>query len=224
MSHKALVAIVGPSGSGKSTSLENLNPLTTYILDGERKGFPFRSVEKFKDKILPFSNPTQYTAAFQKALADPTTELVVVESGTIAFFQIKLLCNSAYKGYDIWSNYSKMCKAMINAAKNDKAVVVFTFLDEIVEIPQPDGSETVKRMIGVEGKEVKKQGGIEPDFLVVLFTDVRKNDKGKIEHRFETNNDGVTTAKTPKDMFTERYIPNDLGTALKVMKDYYTTT
>lgn len=221
MSHKALIAIVGPSGSGKSTSLRNLDPSTTYILDGERKGFPFRSVEKFKDKILPFSNPTQYKAAFQKAINDITTELIVVESGTIAFFQIKLLCNSAYKGYDVWSSYSKMCKALINEAKNDKVVVVFTFLDELVEIPQPDGSELVKRMIGVEGKEVKKQGGIEPDFLAVLFTDVRKNKEGVIEHRFETNNDGVTTAKTPLDMFRERYIPNDLAAALKVMKEYY---
>lgn len=221
MSHKALVAIVGPSGSGKSTSLENLDPATTYILDGERKGFPFRSVAKFKDKILPFSNPTQYQQQFTKAITEPTTELVVVESGTIAFFQIKLLCNAAYKGYDIWANYSKMCKKMFNDAKNDKAVVVFTFIDEIVEIPQTDGSETVKRMIGVEGKEIKKQGGIEPDFLVVLFTDVRKNQQGKVEYRFETNNDGVTTAKTPKGMFDERYIPNDLSTTLKKMKEYY---
>lgn len=223
MSHKALVAIVGPSGSGKSTSLRNLDPTTTYILDGERKGFPWKSVEKFKDKILPFANPTQYKAAFAKALADPTTELIVVESLTAVFFQIKQLCNSAYKGYDIWSNYSKMCKNVIGEAKNDKAVVVFSALDEIVEIPQSDGSETVKRMIGVEGKEVKKQGGIEPDFLIVMFTDVRKNASGVIEHRFETNNSGETTSKTPMEMFRERYIPNDLAAALKVMKEYYTT-
>lgn len=222
MSHKALVALVGPSGSGKSTSLRNLDPSTTYILDGERKGFPFKGVDKFKDKIIPFANPTQYKAAFAKALADPTTELIVVESITAAFFQIKTLCTQAYKGYDIWSNYSKMCKAMVNEAKNDKAVVVFTALDELVEIPQPDGSETVKRMIGVEGKEIKKQGGIEPDFLVVMFTDVRKNPTtGLIEHRFETNNSGVTTAKTPMGMFNDLFIPNDLAAALKKMKEYY---
>lgn len=218
---KALIGIVGPSGSGKSSSLRNLNPLTTYILDGERKGFPFKGIEKFKDKIIPFANPTQLEAAVKKSLEDPTTELVVIESFTVAAFQIKQLCNTAYKGFDIWSNYSKMVKNLILKCKNDKAVIVFTALDEIVEIPQPDGSETVKRMIGVEGKELKKQGGIEPDFLIVLFTDVRKNQAGVIEHRFEVNNDGVTTAKTPMNMFPDRFIPNDLAAALQTMKDYY---
>lgn len=214
---KPIVAIVGPSGSGKSTSLRNLNPAEVVILDGEQKGFPFKGAERFT--ILPFNSAGEYDARMREALA-MKRKYVIVESLTKHAFNIKTLCNSAYKGYDIWTNYSKMVRNMLKTAKNDTSVVIFTAIDDIVELPQADGSTLVKRMIGVEGKELMKQGGIEPDLLVIFFTDVRKTPSG-IVHQFETNNDGVTTAKSPMGMFTERFIPNDLALALTKMEEYY---
>ena len=214
--NKPIIAVVGPSGSGKSTSLRNLDPATTIILDGEKKGFPFVGADKFRVKT--FDNSAQYNEAMKWALDQPGTELVVVESMTKAFYCIKQVCCQAYKGFDIWSSYSKMVRLLLHNAKNTKAMVVFTAIDDIVEILQPDGSSVSKRMIGYEGKELAKQGGIEPDFLVVLFTDVTKNTQGKIEYRFETNNSGVTTAKTPMDLFSERYIPNDLKIVIDAIK------
>jgi energy-coupling factor transporter ATP-binding protein EcfA2 len=214
--HKPLVAIVGPSGSGKSTSLRNLDPATTVILDGEQKGFPFVGAKNFT--IKTFSNNAQYNEAMKWALEQPKTELVIVESFTKVAFQIKTVCVQLFKGFDIWSGYSRMIRNTLNTSKNTKAIVVFTAIDEIVEILQPDGSSVSKRMIGAEGKELAKQGGIEPDMLVVLFTDVRKNAQGKVEYRFETNNDGVTTAKTPMNLFEERFIPNDFKLVVDAIK------
>jgi SpoU rRNA methylase family enzyme len=205
---KPLVAVVGPSGSGKSTSLRNLDPAKTIILDGEQKGFPFTGANKFR--VKPFANNGQFNTELKWALSQPDVEVVVIESFTKVAYQIKQVCAQAFKGYDIWSNYSKMVRNAINACKNSKAIVVFTSIDDIVEILQPDGTSLSKRMIGYEGKELGKQGGIEPDFLVVLFTDIRKDSAGKIAYRFETNNDGVTTAKTPMGLFNERFIDNDL--------------
>src|ERR1039458_5190571 len=191
---KPLVAIVGPSGSGKSTSLRNLDPATTVILDGEQKGYPFSGADKFT--IKPFTNNAQYNEAMKWALEQPKTELVVVESFTKVAYQIKTVCAQAFKGYEIWSAYSKMVRAAINSCKNTKAIVAFTSIDFIVELPQPDGTSLSRRMIGYEGNEIGKQGGIEPDFLLVLFSDVLKNATGKMEYRFETNNAGVTDRKS----------------------------
>ena len=214
--HKPLVAIVGPSGSGKSTSLRNLDPATTVILDGENKGFPFPGANRFT--IKSFTNNAEYNAAMKWALEQPKTELVVVESFTKMAYQIKQVCSMAFKGYDIWSAYSKMIRNTFSLCKNTKAVVAFTSIDFIVELPQPDGTSLSKRMIGYEGNELGKQGGIEPDFLLVLFTDVKKNAQGKVEYRFETNNDGVTTAKTPMNLFDERFIPNDFKLVVDAIK------
>ena len=214
---KPLVAIVGPSGSGKSTSLRNLDPATTIILDGEQKGFPFAGADKFT--IKPFTSNAQYNQEMKWALEQPKTELIIVESFTKVAYQIKTVCSQAYKGYETWSAYSKMVRNTINLCKNTKAIVVFTAIDEIVELLQADGTSLVKRAIGYEGKELAKQGGIEPDFLLVLFTDVRKNAQDKIEYRFETNNDGVTTSKTPMNMFSERYIPNDFKLVVDAIKE-----
>ena len=219
MGYKALVAIVGPSGSGKSTSLRNLNPDTTVILDGERKGFPFKGSEKFD--IRPFDNPASFDTAFSKALEKPNIENIVVESFTKYAEQVLTLCQKAYSGRDVWGNYAKMIRTKLNACKNQRANVIFTALDEIVEIPQTDGSETARRMIAVQGKEMRRNG-IEPEFLLVFFTDV-SIDKGKVSYRFETNNSGVTTAKTPMGMFSERFIDNDLALALATAKKYYET-
>jgi hypothetical protein len=218
--HKALIAIVGPSGSGKSTSLRNLNPLTTIILDGERKGFPFKGSDKFT--VLSFSNPSEFDTQFNKALALPNIELVVVESFSKYTEQVLTLCQKAYTGWDVWGNYAKMIRNRINNCKNDKVAVAFTCLDEIVKIPQTDGTETARRMIAIQGQELRRNG-IEPEFLVVLFTDVNI-DKGVISYRFETNNAGVTTAKTPMGMFNDRFVPNDLAEVLKTAKEYYVTT
>lgn len=215
--HKALVAIVGPSGSGKSTSLRNLDPATTVILDGERKGFPFRGHEKFD--VRPFSNPAEHDAAFKAALEKPGVELIVVESHIKLCEQIKRLCQQSYKGFDIYGNYAKMVQQSLNNYKNNKAVVVVTTIDDIVEIQTVEGSSTSKRMMAVDGKELR--GKLEKEFLLVLFTEPRKNKSGQMEYFFQTNTDGLTTAKTPMDMFKEQLIPNDLAAVLARAKEYY---
>jgi hypothetical protein len=217
---KALVAIVGPSGSGKSSSLENLNPETTRVIDVERKGMPFRNPNRFTTSEV--SNPKMFDDALQKYLDDTTVELIVIESFTKYAEIVKTLCATAYKGFEIWSSYAKMIRTTLNKCKNNHAAVVWTAIDEIVPIDNPDGTQTARRLISVDGKELR--GKIEAEFLLVFFTDPRKNaTTGKMEYRFATNTDGVTSAKTPKDMFPEPYIPNDLAEALKRAKTYFTS-
>jgi len=59
-------------------------------------------------------------------------------------------------------------------------------------------------------------------FTVVLFTDIVKDQQtGKLEYRFITQNDGSTTSKSPKGMFSELNIPNDLLLVIKKIDEYY---
>ena len=56
---------------------------------------------------------------------------------------------------------------------------------------------------------------------VVLFTDVKSDGKGNNEYMFQTQSDGVSTAKSPKDMFEDYLIPNCLRSVKTVMEKYY---
>lgn len=58
-------------------------------------------------------------------------------------------------------------------------------------------------------------------FTVLLFTDVHTKENGEIEYRFVTNNDGTYPAKSPMDMFEDKYITNDLGVVVSKMEEYY---
>ena len=216
--YKPLIAIVGHSGSGKSTALRNLDPKTTYILDLERKGFPFPNANRFN--IIPVENANAFPRELDKVLKEDNCETIVVESFTKYVEQVNTLATNSFKGYDIWSFYNRTIRNMLDSIKNDKATIIFTAVDDIVKIPQITGGETSHRRVKVQGKV--HEGAIEKEFLMVLFTEVRKNEKTEeMEYFFQTNTDGVTSAKTPMGMFDKQLIPNDIVTVLKKAEEYY---
>lgn len=218
---KALVAIVGPSGSGKSTSLRNLPPDTTAILDLERKGFPFRNYDTFT-KVFPCNNVAEFDTALTKVLSDKAVTHIVIESFTKYVELLLKLSQQINKGYDVYTWYNKAIGNMLDKVKNDHAVVIMTAIDEIVKIPEADGSESAQRRMAVKGKEW--EGKIEKEFLMVLFTTPRKNKEGRMEYMFQTNTDGVTSAKTPMEMFPDQLVPNDLMAVLTRAKEYFVGT
>jgi len=58
---------------------------------------------------------------------------------------------------------------------------------------------------------------------VVLFTDVIPNkETSALDYRFITQNDGTTTCKSPRGMFTELLIPNDLAYVIEKISSYNT--
>ena len=61
---------------------------------------------------------------------------------------------------------------------------------------------------------------IEGLFTYVLFTDIIKNMDGELEHKFITQSDGTTTAKTPMGCFTDFYIDNDLQYVIEKIIEY----
>ena len=212
--NKPIIGIVGGSGTGKSTSLRNLPADKTTIIDLERKGFPFKEAKQFDiisvDKI-PDVNP-----AIEKAIKN--SDIVVFESFTKYCEQLSSYASKMYKGYDVWSYYNKQIRDLLDKVKNEKAIFIFTAIDEIVRVTQPTGGEYNTRRIKVQGKQ--HEGCIEKELLMVLFTEVRKGENS-IDYCFQTNSDGVTSAKTPLGMFDDLYIPNDLNEVIKSCNEYY---
>ena len=59
---------------------------------------------------------------------------------------------------------------------------------------------------------------------MVLFSDIRFDEKGNADYGFYTHatmNGGIRIpAKTPEGMFKEDWIPNDLGIVVKAIREY----
>ena len=214
--NKAIIGIVGSSGTGKSTSLRNLPPEKTYIIDLERKGMPFP--KKFPHTAA-CSSIKEFNDALNQALADESCEVIVIESFTKYVERLHTLSDRSFKGFDIWNYYNKEIRSMLDKVKNDHAVVVFTAIDEIVELAQPSGNAFNVRRIKVQGKQ--HAGCIEKEFLMVLFTEVKRDKEGNTRYVFQTNSDGITSAKTPMGMFDEMYIDNDVNEVIEKAKKYY---
>lgn len=60
---------------------------------------------------------------------------------------------------------------------------------------------------------------------MLLYADVKYDDKGNASFGFYTHRTMKGSieipAKTPADMFTEDFIPNDLGIVVKAIEEYY---
>ena len=80
-----------------------------------------------------------------------------------------------------------------------------------------DPKETV--IINPLGKKLPFKGSSS------LYSNVKFDDKGVPTYGFYTHRcmEGSTVipAKSPADMFTEDFIPNDLGLVVKAMNEYY---
>lgn len=215
--HYNPLLIVGPSGSGKSTSLRNLNPETTAILNVERKPLPFR--QKFPHTIAIDAAP-KLNIEIDKALKDDNIKVIVVESLTEWMRQHKNLCKQLYQGFDIFGNYADGVFKLLDKIKNitEKFVVVISH-DEFNEIISKTGELATTRTAAIwEGK--KLVGKVEPNFTTVLFTAPVKNKEGRLDYRFSTQSDGVTTAKSPFEMLPE-FMPNDVNEVLKKAAEYW---
>jgi hypothetical protein len=222
--HKPLIAIIGPSGSGKSSSLRKLvtgeanspyQPEEVLFYDIERKGLPFKP----KFAVKPIDSFEQFQTQWAIDKVNPKYKLAVWDSGTKLFELAKAKADSAFKGYDIYKNYGTWVGKVLENAKNTNMPVVMTGIDEIVKIPLAEGGERAQRRFKIEGKQW--EGNIEKEFLCVLFTEPVKNKTtGKMEYFFQTNTDGITSAKTPIDLFAEQLIPNDISLVLKKVEEY----
>ena len=76
------------------------------------------------------------------------------------------------------------------------------------------------RKVMTAGKQLDKIV-LESMSSVVLFTHIESDGKGKNEYFFQTQTDGVSTAKSPAGMFEDYQIPNDLQMVKDTMDKYY---
>ena len=195
------VLIMGASGAGKSTSLRNFEAGEIGIFHVAGKPLPFR-------KKLPKADNVSYET-IQKGLVNGKLKTYVIDDSQylMAFESFRRAKETGYgKNIDLASNFKNLIQTVIANTPSD-VIVYFLHHTETLE----DGRIKAKTL----GKMLDNQLTVEGLFSIVLLA--VRDESG---YHFITNSDGMTTAKSPFEMF-EQVIDNDLKMVDSTIREYW---
>ena len=208
------VLVIGKSGSGKTYSLKNFKPDEVGVISVEKGRLPFKS--EIKTVKIP-KDPTkgeardaaQLNAAkyswIMAAIKNAKAKAIVIDDSQ--YLLVNELFDRTYeKGYDKFTSMAAKFRDLIhfvNELDDDQKIVYFLHHSET----DTDGREKVKTI----GKMLDEKLTVEGCFDIVIYCQ---------DHRFFTQANGQSTAKTPEDMF-ELEIPNDLKAVDSAIREYY---
>jgi len=208
------VLVMGRSGSGKTYSLKNFKPGEVGIISVEKGRLPFRSELKIarvpsfagSDEVKSYAtlNAAKYAWIMQMIERSKAKSIVIDDSQYLLVNE--LFDRAAEKGYDKYvqmaANFRNLIHSINNLPEDDK-IVYFLHHSEA----DSDGREKCKTI----GKMLDEKLTVEGCFDIVLYCQ---------DHKFYTQANGQSTAKTPEDMFPME-IPNDLKAVDGVIREYY---
>ena len=194
------VLVLGASGSGKSTSMRNMGS-DVGVFNVASKALPFR-------KRLKVVNTNDYNKICRVLTENSLKKYVIDDSQYLmAFEQLARAKETGFQKYtDMGLHFANLINTAINQTTYDTIVY---FLHHV----EKDENGFIKAK--TVGKLIDNWITLEGLFPIVLlcWTD------GK-QHKFITQSDGFTTAKSPMDMFSTE-IDNDLAFVDKTIREYY---
>ena len=195
------VLILGASGSGKSTSLRNFKKGEICVMNVAGKPLPFRS-------NLDMVNNATYESIGQTLKQNQFKSYVVDDSQYLLAFE--MFDRAKETGYGKFTDIALRFRNMLSyVARNTPDDCIVYFLHHTEE------TETGKVKAKTVGKMLDNQLTVEGLFSIVLLASC-----DGMNYKFITQSDGVTTAKSPMDMF-EREIDNDLKFVDETIREYW---
>ena len=196
------VGIYAKSGAGKSYSMHDFNPGEIAIYNVSGKPLPF-------PKKLPMVKTSDMKWIANDIRKNTMNCYVIDDAGlAMTFFLFGKLNETGYgKFTEVAKQFYDLVQTVIRETSDD-TIVYFLMHNERSE----DGSEIKMK---TAGKMIDSQISLEALFTIVLYgvTDGRR-------HVFQTQSDGVTTAKSPVGMFDEE-IDNNLKVVDTAIRKYY---
>jgi hypothetical protein len=219
--------IIGDSGCGKSTSIESLDPSTTFIINVANKPLPFKgwrskytswSKTNLTGNMYTKSDPDSIIACLQYvSVQRPEIKTIVIDDWQY-MSSFEYMDKAMEKGYD---KFTKMAMNLTRVARiqNDlREDLVIFFLNHSEESVDIDGNRKIKAK--TIGKMIDSTVTLEGLFSIVLFAKAKKDKELGVRYVFETQTNGENTCKSPKGMFSEFEIPNDLNIVRTAICDY----
>lgn len=195
------VLILGESGSGKSASLRNFQANEVGIFNVAGKPLPFQ-------KKLPKVDNARYSTILKGLSATSRKAYVIDDSQYLLAFEFfDRAQESGYNKFtDIALHFRDLIQFVIEKTPPD-CLVYFLHHTEMTA----DGSLKAKTI----GKMLDEKLTVEGLFSIVLLCRTAKD-----KHVFVTQSEGISTAKSPMDMFPEE-IDNDLKLVDSAIRAYW---
>lgn len=196
------VLIMGESGSGKTYSLKNFEPTEVSIFSVEKARLPFQ-------KKLPLMPHATYADINRVLGGDLQKKSYVIDDSQYLIVN-DFFDKAKETGYTKFTDMALSFRNLIhfiNTKLPDDVIVYFLHHVE----KDADGVSRAKTI----GKMLSEKLTVEGCFDVVLLA---QNIMG--EHKFITQSDGYSTAKSPEGMFPLE-IPNDLKVVDEGIRTYY---
>jgi len=224
MARKAL--ILGTTGTGKSASIESLDPKETFIINVNNKSLPFKSHRK---NYLEFSSDNLTGNYFVSDNAKVILQMIDYINTKMLHVKNVILDDFTYTltneymrrckevGYGVFKDVGQNTFLLLKALDNMREdICVFVMGHPEVSIDAAGNKALQMKNLG---KMIDQYIVIEGMFTVVLYTAVERSNEG-IKYCFTTQNSGFDSAKSPKGMFDDYKIPNDLQYVKEKMIEY----
>lgn len=205
-----------------------LDPTETFIINVKDKPLPMRGYRRHYTPIpvgLPPNTGNYFASTDAQAIIKvinflaghrPDIKNIVLDDGQYLMSE-EFMANALKAGYDKFNKMAKNMYDVINAGislPDSKNFILLTHSEE------NEGKTDIKTL----GKMLSDKVNLAGLFTVVLYTNVKTNLQGST-YSFITNQHiddrGIyIMAKSPRGMFDEKLIPNDMGMVLKKIEEY----
>jgi len=218
--------ILGESGSGKTTAAETLPAKNTFFINPVGKDLPFPGADanykKFNMKNgtgnIYSSKKTSSIAKVLQYVSDNRPEIkaiVLDDNQYISLFTF--IARIGEKSFDKFNEIAVNMVELVEFLKSLRNDLIIFVLQHVESGDSVSGESQIQAK--TMGKFVKEKVTFEGLFTTVLLCD-KEADEEDVKHFFWTRK-ANSTVKTPKGMFAEQKIPNDLYAVAKRIIKYY---
>ena len=223
------ILVLTEFGFGKTTSLskneelgimEGLNPKETVILNVKGKPLSFRGWRNnYKTGLKSGGNYAETTdpVAIVEIMEYVNKERPEIHNFVLddaQYIMAQQFMDDALKtGFE---KFSKLGRNMYNVI--NKGIKLRDDLNFIVLAHQEE-TKTSYKMLTI-GRMLDEKVKLEGLFTCILFGDTALSDEKTVTKRFVSNNDGHYPARSPHGMFSDLYIPTDMGYVIRKINEY----
>lgn len=221
-----VVMLLGKSGTGKSTSIKTLNPEETIIVNVLGKKLPFKGSSKLYNtenkNLFRIDDYQQMISLLQACNSQQQVKNIILDD-VIYVMRKEYFKRAKESGYAKYTELAQHFQQIISTCEQMREDInVFMILHS--EDVQSEKT-TVGYKVSTIGQLLDSQYNPMEVVPMVLYSSIKFDDKGNPKYGFYTHatmeGSVQIPAKTPDEMFTEDFIPNDLGMVVKAMNEYY---